>query len=178
MSALSRNSGFGPILDHFGALKMPFLAHTGRKSEPLRDATASPSCKLSSWKRGCFAQRFACHRSNLPSIRSNLPSIKEPTRSWPYDLSQKSYPSQVLRRPERIPQFTVIGPAASTTIDRDAGRNTTLTCARCRARRRYKYGTRYSRSPAPTAMVFVRTRAPGHLLLPSVNPSAVRCSRV
>ena len=45
---VSRNSDFGTILDDIGALKMPFLAHTGRKSNRFRDATASPSSKLSS----------------------------------------------------------------------------------------------------------------------------------
>jgi hypothetical protein len=36
------------ILDDIGALKAPFLAHTGRKFDRFPDATASPSCTLSS----------------------------------------------------------------------------------------------------------------------------------
>ena len=36
--------------------------------------------------------------------------------------------SQVLRRPERITQLTVIRAAASTTIDRDGGENAPFTC--------------------------------------------------
>ena len=35
---------FGAILDDIGALKMPFLAHTGRKFDRFPDAAASPSC--------------------------------------------------------------------------------------------------------------------------------------
>jgi hypothetical protein len=35
---------YGAILDDIGALKMPFLAHTGRKFDRFPDAAASPSC--------------------------------------------------------------------------------------------------------------------------------------
>ena len=35
---------FGAILDDIEALKMPFLAHTGRKFDRFPDAAASPSC--------------------------------------------------------------------------------------------------------------------------------------
>jgi hypothetical protein len=34
---------FGAILDDIEALKMPFLAHTGRKFDRFPDADASPS---------------------------------------------------------------------------------------------------------------------------------------
>ena len=39
---------FGAILDDIEALKMPFLAHTGRKFDRFPDADASPSCTLTS----------------------------------------------------------------------------------------------------------------------------------
>jgi hypothetical protein len=35
---------FEAILDDIGALKMPFLAHTGRKFDRFPDVAASPSC--------------------------------------------------------------------------------------------------------------------------------------
>ena len=65
---LSRNSDFGTILDHIGAQKMPFLAHTGRKSNvfAMRRPAALHAKQL---KTRLFAQQFACHRPNLPSIK-------------------------------------------------------------------------------------------------------------
>jgi hypothetical protein len=44
-------------------------------------------------------------------------------------FSQKFHTHQILTVPDRVPQFTVMRPAASTTIDRLAGANTTFTCA-------------------------------------------------
>ena len=60
---------FEAILDDIGALKMPFLAHTGRKFDRFPDAAASPSCTPTIRKHWIFARRFASNRSNLPSIK-------------------------------------------------------------------------------------------------------------
>src|ERR1700730_16704478 len=71
-------------------------------------------CRLleNTGKQRFFARWFASNRSNLPSI------IKSRRVHRSFKFSQKSHTHQVLTHPERIPQFTAMRPAASTTIDR------------------------------------------------------------
>ena len=102
---------FGAILDDIGALKMPFL---GPYWPEVRSFP----------RYGCFAVLHAKHLKTevfCPVVceqQIQFTVYKKSRRVHrPFKFSQKSHTHQVLTLPERIPQFTVMRPAVSTTID-------------------------------------------------------------